>query len=140
MKRATEEFLRWTSPAPALARTVTTETELGRQKLCPGDRLLLSWASANQDADTFDDPEEVNIDRWPNRHAALGWARIAAWLQPGTGAVPGGTQGRAAQAAGSQGGSRWCATVSVAWTGKRLLGAPATFTPTDPIGVELPLD
>jgi cytochrome P450 len=70
--RATEEFLRWVSPAPALARTVAVETELGGQKLCPGDRLLISWASANQDADVFDDPDEVNLDRWPNRHQAFG--------------------------------------------------------------------
>jgi cytochrome P450 len=72
LKRATEEFLRWVSPAPALARTVTAETDLGGQRLCPGDRLLLSWASANQDADVFDNPDEVNLDRWPNRHQAFG--------------------------------------------------------------------
>ena len=72
LKRATEEFLRWVSPAPALARTVTAETELGGQRLCPGDRLLLSWASANQDAAVFDDPDSINLDRWPNRHQAFG--------------------------------------------------------------------
>lgn len=72
LKRATEEFLRWASPAPALARTVMKDTELGGQRLCPGDRLLLSWASANQDADVFEDPDNVNLDRWPNRHQAFG--------------------------------------------------------------------
>lgn len=69
---ATEEFLRWVSPAPALARTVTAETELGGQKLCPGDRLLLLWGSANQDEEMFDHPDEVDLDRWPNRHQAFG--------------------------------------------------------------------
>lgn len=72
LKTATEEFLRWVSPAPALARTVTAPTELGGQSLCPGDRLLLSWASANQDAAMFDDPETVQLDRKPNRHQAFG--------------------------------------------------------------------
>lgn len=72
LRSATEEFLRWASPAPALARTVTTETELGGQRLCPGDRVLLSWASANQDASVFDEPEAVKLDRSPNRHQAFG--------------------------------------------------------------------
>ncbi len=72
LKTATEEFLRWASPAPALARTVTAPTTLGGQSLCPGDRLLLSWASANQDATVFDDPETVQLDRTPNRHQAFG--------------------------------------------------------------------
>lgn len=72
LPKATEEFLRWASPAPALARTVTAETELGGQKLCPGDRLLLLWGSANQDEEVFDDPDQVDLDRWPNRHQAFG--------------------------------------------------------------------
>ena len=72
LRTATEEFLRWVSPAPALARTVTKETELGGQRLCPGDRLLVSWASANQDEAVFDNPDEVKLDRWPNRHQGFG--------------------------------------------------------------------
>lgn len=72
LRSATEELLRWVSPAPALARTVTTETVLGGQRLCSGDRVLVSWASANQDASVFDDPDEVRLDRTPNRHQAFG--------------------------------------------------------------------
>jgi len=141
MKRATEEFLRWTSPAPALARTVTTETELGGQKLCPGDRLLLSWASANQDADTFDDPEEVNIDRWPNRHQAFGL---------GAHRCLGSNLGRVQFQEVLKVALRRLPDLKVDLAGAQRypsLGQvngysalPATFTPTDPIGVELPLD
>jgi cytochrome P450 len=72
LRTATEEFLRWTSPAPALCRTVTAETQLGGQTLIEGDRMLISWASANQDARVFDNPDEVQLDRWPNRHQAFG--------------------------------------------------------------------
>lgn len=72
LRTATEEFLRWVTPAQALARTVAKETELGGQKLCPGDRLLISWASANQDEKVFDHPDDVRLDRWPNRHQAFG--------------------------------------------------------------------
>lgn len=72
LSSATEEFLRWISPAPALARTVTTETQLGGQRLCPGDRVLVSWASANQDETAFDHPVQVRLDREGNRHQAFG--------------------------------------------------------------------
>jgi cytochrome P450 len=72
LRTATEEFLRWASPVPAMARTVTKETELGGQKLCPGDRLLISSLSANHDENVFDDPEDVRLDRWPNHHQAFG--------------------------------------------------------------------
>jgi cytochrome P450 len=72
LRTATEEFLRWASPVPAMARTVTKETELGGQKLCPGDRLLISWLSANHDENVFDDPEDVRLGRRPNHHQAFG--------------------------------------------------------------------
>lgn len=141
LKRATEEFLRWTSPAPALARTVTTETELGGQKLCPGDRLLLSWASANQDADTFDDPDEVNLDRWPNRHQAFGL---------GAHRCLGSNLGRVQFQEVLKVALRRLPDLKVDMAGAKRypsLGQvngysalPATFTPSDPLGVELPQD
>ena len=71
LPKATEEFLRWASPAPALA--ATRHRRNGRPaELCPGDRLLLLWGSANQDEEVFDDPDHVDLDRWPNRHQAFG--------------------------------------------------------------------
>jgi cytochrome P450 len=36
------------------------------------DRILLSYAMPNRDPRVFDDPDEVRIDRFPNRHAAFG--------------------------------------------------------------------
>lgn len=72
-ERATEEFLRYFSPTQALARTVTTDVEFHRCSLQAGDRVLLAWASANRDpAGGFDDPDELDIERWPNRHVAFG--------------------------------------------------------------------
>jgi cytochrome P450 len=141
LKRATEEFLRWASPAPALARTVTTETVLGGQKLCPGDRLLLSWASANQDADTFDDPDNVNIDRWPNRHQAFGL---------GAHRCLGSNLGRVQFQEVLKVALRRLPDLKVNLAGAQRypsLGQvngysalPATFTPSAPIGEDLPLD
>jgi cytochrome P450 len=72
LERAVEEFLRAFSPTQALARTVTHDTTLGACPLQTGDRMLLAWASANRDPAVFDRPDEVDIRRWPNRHAAFG--------------------------------------------------------------------
>jgi cytochrome P450 len=72
MAPAIEEFLRYFTPQQALARTVTRDTELGGQKLKAGDRVLLVWASANHDPEMFDEPDELLLDRFPNRHTAFG--------------------------------------------------------------------
>ncbi|HEY3260789.1 MAG TPA: cytochrome P450 [Pseudonocardiaceae bacterium] len=72
LERAVEEFLRFFSPTQALARTVTRDVEIAGCPLRPGDRVLLAWASANRDSAAFDGPDEVDLHRWPNRHAAFG--------------------------------------------------------------------
>lgn len=72
LETACEEYLRWVSPVQGLARTVTSPTELAGTRLQPGDRLWLSWASANQDPTVFEDPLNLRLDRDPNPHAAFG--------------------------------------------------------------------
>jgi cytochrome P450 len=72
LRAATEEFLRVYSPAQALARTMNGETTVGGCPIHDGDRLLIGFASANRDADAFDDPDSVILDRFPNRHLAFG--------------------------------------------------------------------
>jgi cytochrome P450 len=72
LERAVEEFLRAFSPTQALARTVMRDTELAGCPLHTGDRVLLAWASANRDPAAFDRPDDVDLRRWPNRHAAFG--------------------------------------------------------------------
>ncbi|GAY11623.1 putative cytochrome P450 hydroxylase [Pseudonocardia sp. N23] len=69
---ATEEFLRFTTPVLGLARTVDTDTVLDGVELTAGDRLLLSFGAANHDPAEFDTPEEVILDRFPNRHLTFG--------------------------------------------------------------------
>jgi cytochrome P450 len=72
-ERAIEEFLRYFSPTQALARTITTDTEFHGCPVKAGDRALLAWASANRDpAGGFQQPDELDIERWPNRHLAFG--------------------------------------------------------------------
>jgi cytochrome P450 len=69
---ATEELLRYATPVLSIARTVALDTELGGQRLRAGDRILFSWAGANRDETVFDCPHEVDLARWPNRHASFG--------------------------------------------------------------------
>jgi cytochrome P450 len=69
---ALEEFLRFFSPAPATARTVTKDLEFHGCQLREGDRVLLSWEGANRDPLQFEDPDRVDLARQPNRHAAFG--------------------------------------------------------------------
>jgi cytochrome P450 len=69
---ALEELNRFYTPVTALARTVKTTCTLGGQRLKPGDRVLLAYGSANRDEDVFDQPNEVVIDRDPNRHLSFG--------------------------------------------------------------------
>jgi cytochrome P450 len=72
LDRAVEEFLRVFSPTQALARTVTRDVEFHGCSMKKGDRVLLSWASANRDEEQFENPDTIDIHRWPNRHVAFG--------------------------------------------------------------------
>jgi cytochrome P450 len=69
---ATEEFLRRYPPIRSHARTVTQDVELGGCPMRRGDRVLVSERSACHDEQAFENPEEVVLDRFPNRHVAFG--------------------------------------------------------------------
>jgi cytochrome P450 len=69
---AREEFLRYFSPIHGIARTATRDVELDGWKIDEGDRILLAFASANRDPDAFESPEDVKLDRFPNKHIAFG--------------------------------------------------------------------
>ena len=72
LEPATEEFLRYFSVNETLTRTVAADVDLGGQRLCRGDHLMLSWLSANRDEAVFDRADEVVIDRDVNPHLAFG--------------------------------------------------------------------
>jgi cytochrome P450 len=71
-RTATDEFLRYFSVNQTLSRTVTRGVELNGQHLRPNDRVVISWLSANHDEREFDRPDEIILDRTPNRHLAFG--------------------------------------------------------------------
>jgi cytochrome P450 len=72
MPAAVDEMLRYYAPSPGLARTVTAEVTIGGHTFQPGDRVLLSFASANYDEDVFPDGDHVDITRSPNPHLSFG--------------------------------------------------------------------
>lgn len=72
LNSATEEFLRYFTPAPGDGRTVAEDLEVDGVVLKEGDRLWLSWAMANRDPQVFDHPDEVVLDRRGNRHFSFG--------------------------------------------------------------------
>jgi hypothetical protein len=72
LPKAVEEFLRHQAPVQALARTLSRDVRIGDQVLRAGDRALLIWAAANRDPNVFERPDQVDIDRFPNRHLSFG--------------------------------------------------------------------
>lgn len=69
---ATDELLRWTSVGLHVLRTATRRVELGGQVVEAGDKIAVWVWSADHDPAVFDRPEELRLDRSPNRHLALG--------------------------------------------------------------------
>ncbi|WP_181780618.1 cytochrome P450 [Pseudonocardia pini] len=72
LRTATEEFLRYVSPAVGLAKTATQDFELHGEKIGRGDRMWFMYRAANWDPEEFPNPEQVDLGRAPNRHVAFG--------------------------------------------------------------------
>jgi len=70
--KAVEETVRMESPVQGVARTVTGDVEFGGQCLRRGDRVWLLFGAGNRDASQFADPDQFDLDRFPNRHVGFG--------------------------------------------------------------------
>ncbi|KXF53443.1 hypothetical protein AXA44_08235 [Rhodococcus sp. SC4] len=70
--RAITEFLRMFTGVFAMARRVTTDTELAGCPISAGDRVLLSWGAASRDPRVMSDPDQLDISRTSSRHLAFG--------------------------------------------------------------------
>ena len=69
---ATEEFLRFYTPAPGDGRTFAEDVEIDGTQFKEGERLYISWAMANRDASVFPEPNKIILDRKGNRHFGFG--------------------------------------------------------------------
>jgi cytochrome P450 len=74
MKGAVEEFLRLASPVQGLARTVTRDVEIHDRTIPEGRKVMLLYASANQDEREFGPTAaECDITRKIRRHLSFSY-------------------------------------------------------------------
>jgi cholest-4-en-3-one 26-monooxygenase len=69
---AIEEALRFAPPVVAFRRTAVADTEVRGVRIAEGDKLVLSYPSANRDEEVFDEPDRFDIRRSPNHHVSFG--------------------------------------------------------------------
>src|SRR5919205_460488 len=69
---AVEEVLRWWTPVMVFRRTATRDTELAGVRIRAGDKVVVSFTSANRDEAVFADPDRFDPDRNPNPHLSFG--------------------------------------------------------------------
>jgi cytochrome P450 len=72
MPAAAEEMLRWWTPVMTFRRTATADCELGGQRIRAGDKVVVSFTSANRDEAVFADADRFDIRRHPNPHLVFG--------------------------------------------------------------------
>jgi cytochrome P450 len=70
--RLVEEVLRTEPPVTAMFRTATRDLELAGRRIRAGDKVGLFFVAANRDAEVFERPDELDIDRTTNPHVAFG--------------------------------------------------------------------
>ena len=70
---AVEEFLRFISPVQfTKPRFVRKDIELGGARLRQGEKIMPMLAAANLDPQANANPEQLDLERKPNRHIAFG--------------------------------------------------------------------
>lgn len=73
LESATEEVLRWATPAMHFGRRAVTNLELHDQVIAAGDIVTLWNSSANRDEEVFADPYVFDLNRSPNKHITFGY-------------------------------------------------------------------
>ena len=69
---AADEIIRWATPVSAFQRTALEDVELGGVTIKKGQRVVMSYRSANFDEEVFENPHTFNILRDPNPHVGFG--------------------------------------------------------------------
>ena len=70
---AVDEMLRWWTPVMIFRRTAARDTELSGARIKAGDKVVVSFLSANHDERVFDKPMAFDIYRDPNDHLSFGY-------------------------------------------------------------------
>jgi pimeloyl-[acyl-carrier protein] synthase len=69
---ATEEFLRFESPAQLTARTASEDCVINQHLIKKGEQVYILLGAANRDPEVFHRPHQLDITRNPNPHLAFG--------------------------------------------------------------------
>jgi cytochrome P450 len=69
---ARDELLRSVSPVIYFRRTAMKDTELHGQKIKAGDKVVRYFGAANHDPRQFDQPDKLDLNRFPNEQIAFG--------------------------------------------------------------------
>jgi len=69
---AREELLRVVSPVIYMRRTALVEVELHGKTIKAGDKVVRYFGAANHDPRMFENPHELDLDRFPNEQIAFG--------------------------------------------------------------------
>jgi cytochrome P450 len=69
---AVEEMLRWWTPVMVFRRTATRAVELAGVRIAAGDKVVVSFLSANRDETVFPDPDVFDVRRSSARHLVFG--------------------------------------------------------------------
>jgi len=72
MPGAVNELLRWWTPVMTFRRTATSGCELGGQRIDAGDKVVVSFTSANRDEAVFTQADRLDIRRRVNPHLVFG--------------------------------------------------------------------
>ena len=70
---AVDEMLRWWTPVMIFRRTAVQDTRLGEALIRAGDKVVVSFVSANRDEEVFENPAQFDIKRSPNPHYSFGY-------------------------------------------------------------------
>lgn len=68
-----DELMRYDGPVQGSSRTVTETTEFAGVTLRQGELVTTLFGAANRDPEQFHDPNQLVLDRSPNRHLGFGW-------------------------------------------------------------------
>jgi cytochrome P450 len=69
---AVEEMLRWWTPVMVFRRTATRDVDLGGARVRAGDKVVVSFTSANRDERVFAEPDVFDVRRAPNPQLSFG--------------------------------------------------------------------
>jgi cytochrome P450 len=73
LDRAVDEFLRFESSNQLGNRRAVQDVQIGGEALPAGTLVTLCIGAANRDPAQFDRPEQLDIEREPNKHLAFGF-------------------------------------------------------------------